>query len=62
MLHYYRVERNREKRYVVSIYYKNFLGALKEMHYSVHDAPKDVNAVIMYYKSRGYHLQSIATA
>ena len=62
MLHYYRVERDREKRYIVSIFYKNFLGSMKEMHRSVHDTPKDVNEVIMYYKSRGYHIQSIATA
>ena len=62
MLHYYRVERDREQRYVVSLYYKNFLGMLKEEHYSVHDTPKAVNEVIMYYKCCGYHLQSIATA
>lgn len=62
MLHYYRVERDREQRYVVSLYYKNFLGALKEMHRSTCRTPKDVNEVIMYYKNRGYHIQSIATA
>lgn len=62
MLAYYRVERDREKRYIVSLYYKNFLGTLKEMHRSAHETPKDINEVLMYYKSLGYRVQSIVTA
>lgn len=62
MLAYYRVERDREKRYVISLFYKNFLGMMNEMHRSTCRTPKDVNEVITYYRQRGYHIQSIATA
>lgn len=62
MLAYYRVERDKEKRYIISLYYKNFFGALKEMHRSVHNAPKDINEVIVYYRQHGYRVQSVATA
>lgn len=62
MLLYYRVERDRYKRYVISLYYRNFIGAMKEMHHSTHKCPKDINEVIMYYRAKGYRIQSIATA
>lgn len=62
MLTYYRVERDVEKRYIISLYYKNMLGVLKEMHRSTCRTPKDVNEVIMYYRQRGYRVQSVATA
>lgn len=62
MLAYYRIERDKEKRYIVSLYYKNFLGALKEMHRSTCRTPKDVNEVIVYYRQRGYRVQSVMTA
>ena len=62
MLAYYRVERDREKRYIISLYYKNFLGAMTEMHRSTCRTPKDVNEVIVYYRQRGYRVQSMMTA
>lgn len=62
MLAYYRVERDREKRYIISLYYKNILGALKEMHRSTCRTPKDVNEVIVYYRQRGYRVQSAMMA
>lgn len=62
MLTYYRVERDVEKRYIISLYYKNILGVLKEMHRSTCRTPKDVNEVIMYYRQRGYRVQSVTTA
>lgn len=62
MLAYYRVERNEEKRYIISLYYKNFLGAFHEMHRSTCRSPKDVNEVIMYYRQRGYRVQSVMMA
>lgn len=62
MLAYYKVERDNERRYVISLYYITFLGLMKEMHRSVHKTPKDINEVITYYRNRGYRVQSIATA
>lgn len=62
MLAYYRVERDREKRYIISLYYRSIFGVLKEMHRSTCRAPKDVNEVIVYYRQRGYSVQSMLTA
>ena len=61
MIAYYRVERDREKRYVISLYYKNFIGVLREMHRSTCRTPKGVNDVVIYYRNMGYRVQSIAT-
>lgn len=62
MLAYYRVERDRCKKYVISLYYKNMLGMMKEMHRSAHNSPKEVNEVIQKYRTDGYRIQSIMTA
>lgn len=62
MLLYYRVERDRCQKYIISLYYRNLLGSMKEMHRSVHNRPVDVNEVIQHYRQAGYHVQSVATA
>ena len=62
MLTYYRVERDAEKRYVFTLYYRGLLGQMKEMHRSVHQSPKQINEVVMYYKHAGYRVQSVVTA
>lgn len=62
MLLYYRVERDNYKRYIISLYYRNFAGVMKEMHRSVHRTPKNINEVIMKYRADGFRIQSIATA
>ena len=62
MLVYYRVERDRFQRYIISLYYKNFIGGMKEMHRSAHRTPKEINDVIMKYRADGYKIQSIMTA
>ena len=62
MLVYYRVERDRFQKYIISLYYKNFWGTLKEMHRSAHATPKAINEVIVHYREQGYRIQSIMTA
>lgn len=62
MLVYYRVERDRFRKYIISLYYRNFIGGMKEMHRSAHRTPKEVNEVIMKYRADGYRVQSIMTA
>lgn len=62
MLLYYRVERDRYQKYIISLYYRNFIGAMKEMHRSVHRTPKDINEVIQHYRHAGYRIQSMTTA
>ena len=62
MLIYYKVERDNYKRYIISLYYRNFIGGMKEMHRSAHITPKEINEVIMKYRADGYRIQSIATA
>ena len=49
-------------KYIISLYYRNMMGMMKEMHRSVHSSPKQVNEVIQKYRDDGYHVQSIATA
>ena len=62
MLVYYKVERDRSKRYIISLYYRNFIGAMSEMHRSAHRSPKEVNEVVQKYRTDGYRVQSIMTA
>ena len=62
MIAYYSVRRNQELKYIISLYYRNMMGRMKEMHRSVHSSPKQVNEVIQKYRDDGYHVQSIATA
>ena len=63
MLIYYKVDRTADKeKYIISLYYRGLFGQFKEMHRSVHGEVKDLNEVVAYYKSNGYHIQSIATA
>ena len=62
MLVYYRVERDSFKRYIISLYYRNLIGAMNEMHRSAHNSPKEVNEVIQKYRADGYRIQSIMTA
>lgn len=62
MLLYYKVERDNYKRYIISLYYRNLAGGMKEMHRSVHRTPKSINEVIMKYRADGFRIQSIATA
>lgn len=62
MLLYYRVERDRLQKYVISLYYRGMLGQFKEMHRSVHGSPKAVNEVITHYRSEGWKIQSMASA
>ena len=62
MLLYYRVERDRYQKYIISLFYRNLFGSMKEMHHSVHNRPADINEVIQHYRSAGYRIQSIATA
>lgn len=62
MLTYYHVERDKELRYVIEMYYTGLFGNLKEMHRSVHSTPKSINEVITYYKKLGYKVQSLASA
>lgn len=62
MIAYYKVVRDKDMRYVVSLYYKNILGVLREMHRSAHKTPKQVNEVISKYRADGYRIQSITTA
>lgn len=62
MLVYYKVERDRFQKYIISLYYKNFIGGMKEMHRSAHRTPKEVNEVIMKYRADGYRIQSVMTA
>lgn len=62
MILYYRVERDRYQKYIISLYYRNFIGTMKEMHHSAHRTPKEVNEVIQKYRHDGWHIQSITTA
>lgn len=62
MLLYYKVERDNFQKYIISLYYRNFLGTMREMHRSVHATPKAINEVIVHYRSEGYRIQSIMTA
>ena len=63
MLIYYKVDRTADKeKYIISLYYRGLFGQLKEMHRSVHGEVRELNKVVSYYKSNGYHVQSIATA
>lgn len=62
MLVYYSVRRDECKRYIISLFYRNFLGNMKELHRSVHSTPKAVNEVIQKYRTDGYRVCSIATA
>lgn len=63
MLIYYKVDRTADKeKYIISLYYRGLFGQLKEMHRSVHGEVRELNTVVTYYKSNGYHIQSIATA
>lgn len=62
MLTYYHVERDKELRYVIELYYIGLFGNLKEMHRSVHSTPKAINEVITYYRKLGYKVQSLASA
>ena len=62
MLVYYSVRRDENKRYIISLFYRNFLGNMKEMHRSAHLSPKSINEVIQKYRADGYRIQSIATA
>ena len=62
MILYYRIERDRYQKYIISLFYRNMLGGMKEMHRSVHNTPKDINEVIQKYRHDGYRIQSLATA
>lgn len=62
MLLYYRVERDRCQKYIISLYYRGFLGQFKEMHRSYHKEIKDLNEVIQHYRHEGYHVLSMAVA
>jgi len=63
MLIYYKVDRTADKeKYIISLYYRGLFGQFKEMHRSVHGEVRELNKVVTYYKSNGYHIQSIATA
>ena len=62
MLVYYSVRRDECKRYIISLFYRNFLGNMKELHRPVHSTPKAVNEVIQKYRTDGYRVCSIATA
>lgn len=62
MLLYYRVERDRAQKYIISLYYRGLIGQMKEMHRSVHNSPKAINEVITHYLHEGYKIQSIRTA
>lgn len=62
MILYYKVERDHFQKYIISLFYRNMLGGMKEMHRSVHNTPKDINEVIQKYRHDGFRVQSIATA
>ena len=62
MILYYRVERDRYQKYIISLYYKNFLGLMREYHRSAHDKPRGVNEVICKYRNDGFRVQSVTTA
>lgn len=63
MLLYYHVDRSEDtKKYIISLYYRGFLGQFKEMHRSYHKEIKDLNEVIQHYRHEGYHVLSMAVA
>ena len=62
MLLYYRVERDEDQKYIISLYYRGLIGQMREMHRSVHNSPKAINEVITHYRHEGYKIQSIRTA